>query len=81
MNRCLGPCCDRVDEASYAELVKGTALFLRGRSDELRQDLERRMQEAADAERFEEAVERGFWHPKSNSAGALLARLISGVAT
>ena len=32
------------------------------------------------AERFEEAVERGFWHPKSNSAGALLARLISGVA-
>ncbi|MFP6733595.1 MAG: cobaltochelatase subunit CobN [Rhodospirillales bacterium] len=32
------------------------------------------------AERFEEAVERGFWHPKSNSAGALLARLIEGVA-
>jgi len=30
------------------------------------------------AERFEEAVERGFWHPKSNSAGALLARLIEG---
>ncbi|MDP6645613.1 MAG: cobaltochelatase subunit CobN [Rhodospirillales bacterium] len=28
------------------------------------------------AERFEEAVERGFWHPRSNSAGALLANLI-----
>ena len=32
------------------------------------------------AERFEEVVTRGFWHPKSNSAGALLARLIEGVA-
>ncbi|NQV57588.1 MAG: cobaltochelatase subunit CobN [Rhodospirillales bacterium] len=32
------------------------------------------------AERFEEAVERGFWHPKSNSAGTLLASLMEGKA-
>ena len=56
MDRCLGPCCDRVDESTYAELVEGTALFLRGRSDELRHELEGRMQAAAEAERFEEAA-------------------------
>ena len=56
MNRCLGPCCDRVDEATYADLVQGTALFLRGRSDDLRKDLEARMQKAAEEERFEEAA-------------------------
>jgi excinuclease ABC subunit C len=56
MDRCLGPCCGRVDEASYAELVEGTALFLRGRSDELRRELEGRMQQAADEEHFEEAA-------------------------
>jgi len=56
MNRCLGPCCDRVEASAYAELVEGTALFLRGRSDELRADLEARMQEAAREERFEDAA-------------------------
>ena len=56
MDRCLGPCCDRVDEASYRGLVEGTALFLRGRSDELRADLEARMQRAAREERFEDAA-------------------------
>jgi excinuclease ABC subunit C len=30
MKRCLAPCCDRVDETTYAQLVHGTALFLRG---------------------------------------------------
>jgi len=27
------------------------------------------------ADRFEEAIDRGFWHPRSNSAGVLLNRL------
>jgi len=56
MGRCLAPCCDRVDEAAYAELVEGTALFLRGRSTELVRQLEERMEAAAAAERFEEAA-------------------------
>ncbi len=56
MKRCAGPCCGRVDEAAYAEIVHGTALFLRGRSDELRESLERRMEQAAAEERFEEAA-------------------------
>jgi len=56
MKRCLAPCCDLVEEAAYADLVEGTVLFLRGRSDELVEDLRRRMREASEAERFEEAA-------------------------
>src|SRR5262249_51178833 len=55
MRRCLGPCCGLVGAASYAELVEGTVLFLRGRSRELVAELERRMEAAAREERFEEA--------------------------
>jgi excinuclease ABC subunit C len=56
MRRCLAPCCGRIDEAAYAELVKGTALFLRGRSEELVRLLRERMEQAAREERFEEAA-------------------------
>jgi excinuclease ABC subunit C len=56
MKRCLGPCCDLVSEAHYAELVRGTNLFLRGRSDELSAHLSERMRKAGEEERFEEAA-------------------------
>ena len=56
MGRCPAPCCDFVTPEVYAESVRGTALFLRGRSDELIRDLERRMEEEAAAERFETAA-------------------------
>lgn len=56
MHRCAAPCVGRIDEAGYAELVRGTALFLRGRSDELARDLRQRMDAAAAEERFEEAA-------------------------
>lgn len=55
MGRCLAPCCDRVDEEAYAGLVEGTALFLRGRSDELVDLLTGKMERAAAEERFEDA--------------------------
>jgi len=51
MGRCLAPCVGLVDEAAYAELVEGTALFLRGRSDELLRELRARMEAAASATR------------------------------
>ena len=56
MKRCLGPCCDLVSKEDYAELVEGTRWFLRGRSAELVEALRARMQEAAEATRFEEAA-------------------------
>jgi excinuclease ABC subunit C len=56
MKRCLAPCVGRVEVAAYAELVDGTAMFLRGRSTELVNALRERMQQAAEAEKFEEAA-------------------------
>jgi excinuclease ABC subunit C len=56
MKRCLGPCCDLTDEAAYAEQVRGTILFLRGKSTELVDEIEREMAEAAAEERFEDAA-------------------------
>ncbi|MCP4036108.1 MAG: excinuclease ABC subunit UvrC [bacterium] len=56
MKRCAAPCCDRVDQAGYEELVMGTLLFLRGRSAELVESLGERMQHAASTENFEEAA-------------------------
>jgi excinuclease ABC subunit C len=56
MKRCLAPCCALVEESAYEELVRGTALFLRGRSDELVTHLREKMKVASEEERFEEAA-------------------------
>ncbi len=56
MKRCAGPCCALVDPESYAELVQGTELFLRGRSGNLVRELTARMQAAAAEQRFEAAA-------------------------
>jgi excinuclease ABC subunit C len=56
MKRCLGPCCGLAEEEAYAEQVRGTVLFLRGRSRELVSRLESQMSEASGNERFEEAA-------------------------
>ncbi|MBW2374061.1 MAG: excinuclease ABC subunit C, partial [Deltaproteobacteria bacterium] len=57
MKRCAGPCCGLVEAASYQELVRGTALFLRGRSSELADQLRERMARASAEQRFEEAAQ------------------------
>jgi excinuclease ABC subunit C len=54
--RCLAPCVGLVTEADYRQLVEGTVLFLRGRSDELLRTLTAAMERAAAEERFEEAA-------------------------
>jgi excinuclease ABC subunit C len=56
MKRCVGPCCGLTDAASYAEIVEGTALFLRGRSADLVRELRARMERAAELEDFETAA-------------------------
>ncbi|MFK7895867.1 MAG: excinuclease ABC subunit UvrC [Myxococcota bacterium] len=56
MKRCLGPCVGLAEEAAYAEQVKGTVLFLRGKSRELVEKIEQEMREAAADERFEDAA-------------------------
>lgn len=56
MKRCLAPCVAGITREAYAELVEGTALFLRGRSEELARELRGRMEQAAAEERFEDAA-------------------------
>jgi excinuclease ABC subunit C len=56
MKRCLGPCCDLTSSEAYGEQVQGTMLFLRGKSRELVDNIEREMSEAAADERYEDAA-------------------------
>jgi excinuclease ABC subunit C len=56
MKRCLGPCCGLADEVAYAEQVRGTSLFLRGRSKELVDRLSGQMKAASADERYEDAA-------------------------
>jgi excinuclease ABC subunit C len=56
IHRCLGPCVENLttDEA-YARAVRDVRLFLEGRHGDLANELRKRMQEASDQMRFEEA--------------------------
>ncbi len=58
MNRCLAPCrgAEKVLPAQYNEMVRQVELFLQGRHGELEAGLKKQMEEAAVAERFEEAA-------------------------
>ena len=56
IKRCAGPCVDLVEPAAYDELVKEATDFLRGRSNALREELQARMNEAAEAMDFETAA-------------------------
>jgi excinuclease ABC subunit C len=58
IKRCLAPCVREICPAeTYATAVEHTRLFLEGRNDELLTDLRRRMTEASEAERYEEAAQ------------------------
>jgi excinuclease ABC subunit C len=56
IRRCTGPCVGLVDGPSYAEDVRNALLFLDGRSDEVLASLGARMQQVAEALKFEQAA-------------------------
>jgi excinuclease ABC subunit C len=56
IRRCSGPCVGHISAADYAADVQATLQFLQGRSDEVLQALQQRMQAAAEALAFEEAA-------------------------
>ncbi len=56
MGRCAGVCRGQVSEEEYAARVRDAVLFLQGRSKELLERLRRRMKEASEGLRFEEAA-------------------------
>ena len=58
IKRCVAPCVEGLcTREQYAEAVEHTKLFLEGRNDELIADLKRRMAEASDDLRYEEAAQ------------------------
>ena len=58
IGRCLAPCVAAIcGPEEYQRAVRHTQLFLEGRSEELLEELRRRMNEAAEAERFEQAAQ------------------------
>jgi len=56
IGQCSAPCHGLISAADYAALVAGAMLFLEGRSRQLVGEFKRRMAEAADAMRYEEAA-------------------------
>jgi excinuclease ABC subunit C len=56
IQRCSGPCVGLVTREAYAQDVSDATRVLEGRNDELITDLRRRMDEASDQLRFEEAA-------------------------
>src|SRR5262245_10143850 len=56
IDRCHAPCVGYISADDYAEIIDGVVQFLSGDTEPIQRDLERRMLEAADGERFEEAA-------------------------
>jgi excinuclease ABC subunit C len=56
IERCFAPCVGYISKEDYREVIDGVIEFLSGDDRPIRAELERRMREAAGAERFEEAA-------------------------
>jgi excinuclease ABC subunit C len=56
IRRCTGPCVGKISLEDYSEDVRSAELFLQGREDEAVRRLEERMQRAAEAQAYEQAL-------------------------
>jgi excinuclease ABC subunit C len=56
IERCLAPCVGYVSKEDYREIVDGVIEFLSGETRPILRELERKMRDAAEGERFEEAA-------------------------
>ncbi|GBL46606.1 excinuclease ABC subunit C [Sulfuriferula multivorans] len=56
IKRCTAPCVDLISAEDYAADVKNAALFLEGKENEVLQSITEKMQQSADAMRYEEAA-------------------------
>jgi excinuclease ABC subunit C len=57
LDRCAGPCEQRIPLEEYKALVEQMSYYLEGRPDDLRRSLKSQMEEAAGKEEFEKAAE------------------------
>ncbi len=71
MGRCVAPCVEGVEEASYLAIARDSTAMLEGRLDEVMKDLERRMVAAAADEAFEQAAR---WRDLLRSVQATVER-------
>src|SRR3990170_6917494 len=56
IHKCLGPCCDLVDEVPYQELIDQVVLILKGKQEDLIAILKQQMYEESKAMRYEKAA-------------------------
>jgi len=56
IHRCLGPCAGLADKAEYDEAIKQVMLFLEGKSDDVVEQRQAKMEEAAENLQFERAA-------------------------
>ena len=56
IERCLAPCVGYVSKEDYAKIIDGVIEFLSGDTRPIQRELERKMKDAAEGERFEEAA-------------------------
>ena len=56
IDRCFAPCVNEISAEDYGEIIEGVIGFLSGDTMPIQRELEARMQEAAEEERFEEAA-------------------------
>src|SRR5581483_9822826 len=56
IERCLAPCVGYVSQEDYRKIIDAVIEFLSGDTRPIRRELERKMKEAAEAQRFEEAA-------------------------
>ena len=56
LRQCSAPCHGMISRKEYAALAEGAALFLEGKNRDLLKILKKRMQEAAEAQNYEEAA-------------------------
>lgn len=56
IGRCFAPCVDYIDAPNYAQTVAATRDFLKGRSDDLLNDLTAQMQAASERQDYEQAA-------------------------
>lgn len=56
IKRCFAPCVGKISKEEYAKLVKDVVAFLEGKSTSIQEELSEKMQQASEAENFEEAI-------------------------
>jgi excinuclease ABC subunit C len=56
MDRCSGPCCGKIDQNQYLEIVHQVRMFLEGKNKDLVESLKKKMEEESEQLHFERAA-------------------------